>query len=218
MQNFISKTIANIYQQIVGSPNEATDDFVNLLKKWACLTLNLPECIEEARIEFDHLFSNESMVKTGKSVSSAKVTLCTAVQFGGLAELSSVVDYLRQEHRADDADGDYQSMLIESLGCTRDPDAITVYLQLLSNVTYVPFYGNIIQALTENKVAKKFALEHVQANVESLLDGFGGFGMITPLIGSISTELEYEMVILRRYGRFVFCGITFFIRLVSENI
>lgn len=87
----------------------------------------------------------------------------------------------------------YNAMLVEALGCSREPAILSVYLGFLRNSTMSPYFMSIIKAIATNDMAKSIALEHVFEDAGYFLDNIGIAGL-TPLLRKISTEVEYKMV------------------------
>lgn len=127
------------------------------------------------------------MFKSQWTLEADRITICSVIRYGFKAEWDSVLYMLQTD------DIVYNAMIVQTLGCSRDPAILSVYLGFLRNSTMLPYFPNIIKAVTENDVAKIMALEHVFENIEYFLDHIGIAG-IAPLLRSISTEVEYGMV------------------------
>lgn len=127
------------------------------------------------------------MFKTQWALEGDRITFCTVIRFGFKVEWNLVLDMLHGN------DMIYNAMLVEALGCSREPAILSVYLGFLRNSTMSPYFPNIIKAMAENDVSKIMALEYVFEDIEYFLD-YIGIAVMAPLFRRISTEVEYKMV------------------------
>lgn len=164
-----------------------SNELKNLIKKWACLKFAIPECLQAAQQTFINQQIRWQKFKTQSTLEEDRITFCSVIRYGFEVEWNLVFDMLHGDDML------YNAMLIEALGCSREPAILRVYLGFLRNSTMSPYFPNIIKALAENDVAKCIALEHVFEDIEYFLDHIG-IAELTPLLRKISTEVEYNMV------------------------
>lgn len=180
--------IITVYNRVVLSATNRTDSKLKiLLNKWACQKLGLTACVEQNTKEFGYLITDNVLSKSMTSLADLKIILCTSIKYGGSENWNLIY------HALEGMDKEYNRILMYSLGCSRDATLAHTYSRLVKN--YTVYSDIILNSAKDNKITKVAMFEYLYQNFDSLLSHLE-LVKFMEFFESISTELEFQMVIL----------------------
>lgn len=178
-----------VYHTIVRSPLRGFSYKLKILiKKWSCQIYALPDCLADAKKDFQNLIINDTLKRSQRSPSDLKQLYCTSVRFGDLQNWYLVKISIDQNDSRN-----YNEALIYALGCSTDHRTLSEYFQLLLDENYKDYAEAMFQSMHDNRIGQKYALEYVYTSFEELRK-IHGLHTLKVLLKGISTLYDYKLV------------------------
>lgn len=156
------------------------------MNRWAC-EVDITYCIESMKRSFHNLVENGTLIKSQRTEDELHIVFCNAVKYGDRLEYSVI------ERSIQTGDLEYNRLLVEAMGCSRDQNFLQNYFNLIFNETFYQYVPNIINAAAGNKIGKFILLEMLFNRFDDIV-GVVGLERIIPLFESITTEFELKLV------------------------
>lgn len=204
----IIESVQVAVQQVVVVKNTEQNEnqhLKNLIEQWSC-RLGFSGCVDRMRAEYKTLMASDPLNVFTKNEDTLYTILCTTIKYGGWDEWTAVYEKLKVSDH-------YTSVAVRALGCTREPTLITKFINLLIdgenkknhlvnknrfkneeavfNVKH--FYDDIVDAISDNQIMIKYAMEYFMENWESIREEYD-MEELFMIFKRISTERDYKMV------------------------
>lgn len=177
------------YQNIVRSPLGGFPyKLKTLISKWSCQIYALPDCVADARKEFQNLIINDTLKISQRSYNDVQQLYCTAIKFGDVQNW-----YLVRNSFDRNNNHFFNEALVYSLGCSTDYRMLREYFQLLFDKNYKEFADVMFRSMKDNQIGQKYALEHMYKNFQQLRE-IHGLNLLKTLLKGISSEYDYKLV------------------------
>lgn len=193
-QILLGNLTQRIYKNIVRSPlSRLSYKLKTLVKKWSCQVYALPDCVIDAKKDFQNLILNDTLKQSQRSFLDVQQLYCTVIRFGDTQNWHLVKNSFDPSNTRK-----YNEALVYALGCSSDYRMMTEYFQLLFDKRYKDYAPVIVRSMSDSQIGKKFALENLYANFQQLLRSYG-LHTFKELLAGISTSYDYKLVIESTY-------------------
>jgi aminopeptidase N len=191
LQTYMQRAVQRVYDEVGWTGSEADSHLTRLLRVQvvdvACV-YNHAECLQQAALQFPHLFDNSSQV----DVNLRSVAYCHGIALGGVVEWRRAFERYRQSNLATE-----QSMILSALGCPRDAFLLTEYLHLaLAEVELRrQDFATVVVAVARNRNGQQLAWDFVRHNWDIISQRFTTFSLaniVTGVTESFSTPTQLQ--------------------------
>uniref|UniRef100_A0A336KLP7 CSON013121 protein n=1 Tax=Culicoides sonorensis TaxID=179676 RepID=A0A336KLP7_CULSO len=171
IEKFMVDTIKPVYEEVIikdsaegSSQGEEKLRIKSLIYEWACL-VGHPPCIEHQKREFYKLIEQNIIIDSQKSLDEDELYLmvCTTIQYSGNHEWNTLAKSIPKT-----IDLNEKKTLLRGMGCTREIHLVRKYLKYLTDDEMYKLAGEIILAVSQNKVALKYTLDYMYENWNSI--------------------------------------------------
>lgn len=190
------ETIKPVYEEVItkdssegSTQGEEKLRIKSLIYEWACL-VGHPPCIEHQKREFYKLIEQNIIIDSQKSLDEDELYLmvCTTIQYSGNHEWNTLAKSLPKT-----IDLNEKKTLLRGMGCTREIHMIRKYLKYLTDDEMYKLAGEIILAVSQNKVALKYTLDYLYDNWSSVTQ-YHDLKDLTVMFNNIVNRNEFEIV------------------------
>lgn len=182
------------YQNIVRSPLGGFPYKLKILiKKWSCPIFALPDCVIDAKKDFQNLIINDTLKRSQRSSTDVEQLYCTIIRFGDIQNW-----YLVRNSFDVNNNHNYNEALIYSLGCSTDHRILGEYFQILFDKNYKDYADAMFRSMKDNQIGQKYALESLYSNFQELQQ-IHGLHTLKTLLKGLSTPYDYKLVTLSDY-------------------
>lgn len=180
------------YQKIVRSPLGGLDGFPYklkiLIKKWSCQIFAIPDCVADAKKDFQNLIINDTLQRSQRYSNDVEQLLCSVIRFGDTQNWYIVGGSLNQNDSHN-----YNEALVYSLGCSTDHRMLAKYFPLLFDKNYKDYAEVMFRSMRDNQIGQKYALEYLYTNFQELYQ-LHGLHTLKVLLKGISSPYDYKLV------------------------